>query len=117
MIFSLFGLFSTAEAHLTFPISSHSIQSMQAARTKSTLKLVLDSNCVGVMMLSGTPMKNGKVRVELLLYLGERLINLATCGSACQSVLFSLLPWCVAIQSLSAAESSQKSLGQASASL
>jgi superfamily II DNA or RNA helicase len=40
----------------------HSIQSMQAARTKATLKLVLDSNCVGVMMLSGTPMKNGKVR-------------------------------------------------------
>jgi superfamily II DNA or RNA helicase len=41
----------------------HSIQSMQAARTQATLKLVLHSNCVGVMMLSGTPMKNGKVRV------------------------------------------------------
>ncbi|KAL7566576.1 hypothetical protein ACA910_000642 [Epithemia clementina (nom. ined.)] len=39
---------------------AHSIQSMQAARTRSTLELVLHKRCIGVLLLSGTPMKNGK---------------------------------------------------------
>ena len=39
---------------------AHSIQSMQAARTKDTLKLVSSKLCEGVLLLTGTPMKNGK---------------------------------------------------------
>jgi len=39
---------------------AHSMQSMQAARTKNALKLAQSPRCVGVLMLSGTPMKNGK---------------------------------------------------------
>jgi hypothetical protein len=39
---------------------AHMMQSMDAARTKEALKLVLAPNCIGSLMLSGTPMKNGK---------------------------------------------------------
>ena len=39
---------------------AHSIQSMQAARTKDLLTLVKSERCVGVLLLTGTPMKNGK---------------------------------------------------------
>eukprot|EP00934_Nitzschia_sp_Nitz4_P001119 Nitzschia sp. Nitz4//scaffold105_size73764//71724//73528//NITZ4_005687-RA/size73764-augustus-gene-0.54-mRNA-1//1//CDS//3329532480//1119//frame0 len=38
---------------------AHMMQSMTSARTKSTLKLVKDRRCVGVLLLTGTPMKNG----------------------------------------------------------
>jgi hypothetical protein len=39
---------------------AHSMQSLEAARTKAALKLVRSQRCVGVLLLSGTPMKNGK---------------------------------------------------------
>lgn len=43
---------------------AHSMQSMTAARTKNVLDLVNESGptkrCVGVLLLTGTPMKNGK---------------------------------------------------------
>jgi hypothetical protein len=39
---------------------AHSMQSMTTARTKAALKLVQSTKCVGVLMLTGTPMKNGK---------------------------------------------------------
>lgn len=39
---------------------AHSIQSMQSARTRDTLKLAAGTLCEGVLMLTGTPMKNGK---------------------------------------------------------
>lgn len=39
---------------------AHSMQSMQATRTKDTLKLVNSKRCLGVVLLTGTPMKNGK---------------------------------------------------------
>jgi SNF2 family DNA or RNA helicase len=39
---------------------AHSMQSMQAARTKETLKLMSGTLCEGVLLLTGTPMKNGK---------------------------------------------------------
>lgn len=39
---------------------AHSMQSMAAQRTKSILNLIGHSRCVGVLLLSGTPMKNGK---------------------------------------------------------
>jgi SNF2 family DNA or RNA helicase len=39
---------------------AHSMQSMTASRTKDALQLMLSPNCVGVLLLSGTPMKNGK---------------------------------------------------------
>ena len=39
---------------------AHSMQSMTAQRTKTTLQLVQPDRCIGVLMLTGTPMKNGK---------------------------------------------------------
>jgi len=39
---------------------AHSMQSMTAARTRDALKLMLAPNCSGVLLLTGTPMKNGK---------------------------------------------------------
>lgn len=39
---------------------AHSMQSMEAGRTKAVLKLCKSSRCVGVLLLTGTPMKNGK---------------------------------------------------------
>ena len=39
---------------------AHSIQSMESKRTRETLKLTLDNRCIGCLMLTGTPMKNGK---------------------------------------------------------
>ena len=40
---------------------AHSMQSMESARTKNVLKLVGDTErCIGVLMLTGTPIKNGK---------------------------------------------------------
>lgn len=39
---------------------AHSMQSMTAARTKDTLRLVNSKRCVGVLLLTGTPMKNGR---------------------------------------------------------
>ncbi|CAJ1949837.1 unnamed protein product [Cylindrotheca closterium] len=39
---------------------AHSMQSMTSSRTKDSLKLVLDERCIGVLLLTGTPMKNGK---------------------------------------------------------
>lgn len=39
---------------------AHSMQSMTAARTRDALQLMLASNCIGVLLLTGTPMKNGK---------------------------------------------------------
>ena len=39
---------------------AHSLQSMQAARTRELLTLVKPNRCVGVLLLTGTPMKNGR---------------------------------------------------------
>lgn len=39
---------------------AHNMQSMESARTKDTLGLVLEERCKGVLLLTGTPMKNGK---------------------------------------------------------
>jgi SNF2 family DNA or RNA helicase len=39
---------------------AHSMQSMATQRTKTALKLVQPDRCIGVLMLTGTPMKNGK---------------------------------------------------------
>ena len=39
---------------------AHMIQSMQSARTASMLGLALHKRCIGVLLLTGTPMKNGK---------------------------------------------------------
>jgi len=39
---------------------AHSLQSMESLRTKRFLKLVESERCIGVMLLTGTPMKNGK---------------------------------------------------------
>mmetsp|Transcript_7910 Transcript_7910/g.9017 ORF Transcript_7910/g.9017 Transcript_7910/m.9017 type:complete len:762 (-) Transcript_7910:210-2495(-) len=39
---------------------AHAMQSAQAQRTKDVLNLVQDKRCVGLLLLTGTPMKNGK---------------------------------------------------------
>mmetsp|Transcript_22601 Transcript_22601/g.34453 ORF Transcript_22601/g.34453 Transcript_22601/m.34453 type:complete len:813 (+) Transcript_22601:174-2612(+) len=39
---------------------AHNLQSMESGRTKDTLKLTHGERCVGVLLLTGTPMKNGK---------------------------------------------------------
>lgn len=39
---------------------AHSMQSMTAQRTQNALKLMLAPHAIGVLLLSGTPMKNGK---------------------------------------------------------
>jgi len=39
---------------------AHNMQSMESGRTKNMLKLVLSKRCKGVLLLTGTPMKNGK---------------------------------------------------------
>ena len=39
---------------------AHSMQSLEAGRTKAVLQLCKSSRCVGVLLLTGTPMKNGK---------------------------------------------------------
>jgi SNF2 family DNA or RNA helicase len=39
---------------------AHSMQSLEAARTKAVLKICKSTRCVGVLLLTGTPMKNGK---------------------------------------------------------
>lgn len=39
---------------------AHYLQNISSKRTKDTLKLVLDKRCAGVLLLTGTPMKNGK---------------------------------------------------------
>ena len=39
---------------------AHGMQSIQTERTKSILALVKPKHCVGVLLLTGTPMKNGK---------------------------------------------------------
>jgi SNF2 family DNA or RNA helicase len=39
---------------------AHSMQSLEAARTKAVLQICKSPRCVGVLLLTGTPMKNGK---------------------------------------------------------
>eukprot|EP00536_Pseudo-nitzschia_multiseries_P001399 jgi/Psemu1/180965/e_gw1.18.94.1 len=39
---------------------AHAMQSTQSQRTRDVLTLVDDKRCVGVLLLTGTPMKNGK---------------------------------------------------------
>jgi len=50
----------TATKYIVICDEAHSMQSMQAARTKETLRLVNSKNCIGVLLLTGTPMKNGR---------------------------------------------------------
>ena len=54
---------SIEETHGNFVVvadEAHCIQSMTAGRTQQTLKLVSSPLCQGVLLLTGTPMKNGK---------------------------------------------------------
>lgn len=54
---------SIAETYGDFVViadEAHSMQSMTSGRTKDTLKLVSHPLCEGVLLLTGTPMKNGK---------------------------------------------------------
>ncbi|CAB9497308.1 annealing helicase and endonuclease ZRANB3 [Seminavis robusta] len=51
---------SSVDSYVVVCDEAHQLQSMAAARTKDLLKLVQSQRCVGVILLTGTPMKNGK---------------------------------------------------------
>jgi SNF2-related domain len=51
---------STVDSYVVVADEAHMIQSMEAARTQNFLTLVAANRCVGVLLLTGTPMKNGK---------------------------------------------------------
>lgn len=46
--------------YLVVADEAHSMQSMQSTRTKEALKLMASNRCIGALLLTGTPMKNGK---------------------------------------------------------
>lgn len=49
-----------SENYVVIADEAHSMQNVKAARTQESLKLMLHAKCIGVLLLSGTPMKNGK---------------------------------------------------------
>jgi len=51
---------SNSEQYIVIADEAHSMQSMDAARTKRVLSLTKPKGCKGVLLLSGTPMKNGR---------------------------------------------------------
>ncbi|GKY97016.1 hypothetical protein MPSEU_000660400 [Mayamaea pseudoterrestris] len=57
---------SAVTKYVVLADEAHSMQSMAASRTQDALKLMLNTSkasrckCVGVLLLTGTPMKNGK---------------------------------------------------------
>jgi len=51
---------TSVEKFIVICDEAHSMQSMNSARTKDSLKLILEKRCVGCLLLTGTPMKNGK---------------------------------------------------------
>jgi len=50
----------SVDKYIVIGDEAHNMQSMESARTKDMLKLVLSQRCKGVLLLTGTPMKNGK---------------------------------------------------------
>lgn len=48
------------EGYVVICDEAHSMQSMTSQRTKDALKLMFPKYCHGVLLLSGTPMKNGR---------------------------------------------------------
>jgi SNF2 family DNA or RNA helicase len=48
------------EGYVVICDEAHSMQSMSSQRTKDALKLMFPKYCHGVLLLSGTPMKNGR---------------------------------------------------------
>jgi SNF2 family DNA or RNA helicase len=51
---------NAAEQYVIVADEAHAMQSLEAARTKLTLSLTKAKGCIGVLLLTGTPMKNGK---------------------------------------------------------
>jgi len=51
---------SCADHFIVICDEAHHLQNMESARTKDALKLMSNDKCVGVLLLTGTPMKNGK---------------------------------------------------------
>ena len=51
---------------------AHYMQTMTAQRTKAALKLLLDNCCIGCMLLTGTPLKNGRPKHLFPLLKGVR---------------------------------------------
>lgn len=48
------------ERYIVVADEAHSMQSLESARTRVSLSLIQASGCIGVLLLTGTPMKNGK---------------------------------------------------------
>lgn len=51
---------SSTEKYVVVCDEAHSMQSLEALRTKNVLALCKSSKCIGVLLLTGTPMKNGR---------------------------------------------------------
>ena len=51
---------TASEQYIVVCDEAHSMQSLESARTKVTLSLMKGAGCIGVLLLTGTPMKNGK---------------------------------------------------------
>lgn len=49
-----------AKHYVVVADEAHQMQNITSARTKDALDLMQDKRCVGVLLLTGTPMKNGK---------------------------------------------------------
>ena len=49
-----------AKHYVVIADEAHQMQNITSARTKDALDLMHDRRCVGVLLLTGTPMKNGK---------------------------------------------------------
>lgn len=50
----------TPEKFVIVADEAHSLQNAGSARTVATMKLALDKSCLGILLLTGTPMKNGQ---------------------------------------------------------
>lgn len=54
------GIGQDGQKYVVIADEAHSMQNMTSTRTRDSLKLMLASNAIGVLLLTGTPMKNGK---------------------------------------------------------
>lgn len=51
---------SCADYFIVICDEAHNLQNMESTRTKDALKLMSNEKCIGALLLTGTPMKNGK---------------------------------------------------------
>ena len=64
--------FELNQKYILIADEAHAMQSITSIRTKNTLSLCLHKNCLGVILSTGTPMKNGRPSNILPLLIGIR---------------------------------------------